>query len=91
MIERHAWFGRFELSGKSAHDLDVDSPDSVTVAKGQAGYNEVPASWSGLQPGVGASVSTGLVPETLAPVYGRRLNWGFGLFVTLRPAEHQGQ
>jgi hypothetical protein len=86
---RHAWFGRLELSEKSAHDLDVDSPESLTVAKAQAGYTRYVGSWSGLQPGVGASVSTGMVPETLVPVYGRRFNWGFGLFVALRPAEHQ--
>ena len=46
----------------------------------------------GLKPGVGASVSAGFVPERLEPVYGGRINPGFGVFVTLRPAAmmHQG-
>ncbi|MEO8256257.1 MAG: hypothetical protein ABI868_02825 [Acidobacteriota bacterium] len=88
---RDAWFGRFELAEKSAHDLDVDSLDSFTVAKAQAGYTRYLPSWNGLQAGIGASVSTGAVPETLVPIYGKRLNWGVGVFMTLRPAEHQGQ
>jgi hypothetical protein len=89
--ERDAWFGRFELSEKSAHDLAVDSSESFTVAKAQAGYTRYVGSWNDLKAGVGASVSTGVVPETLEPVYGRRFNWGFGVFVTLRAAEHRGQ
>ena len=88
--ERDAWFGRFELSEKSAHDLEVDSSESFTVAKAQAGYTRYVGSWNDLKSGVGASVSTGVVPETLEPVYGRRFNWGFGVFVTLRAAEHRG-
>ena len=31
--ERHTWFGRFELAGKSGHDLAIESPDIFTVAK----------------------------------------------------------
>ena len=89
--ERDAWFGRLELSEKSAHDLDVDSPASFTVAKVQAGYTRYFGTWNSLKPGVGASVSTGVVPETLEPLYGRRFNWGFGVFVTLRAAEHRAQ
>jgi hypothetical protein len=89
--ERDAWFGRFELSGKSARDLGVDSPDSFTVAKAQSGYTRYFGSWNGLTCGVGASVSTGVVPETLERVYGSRFNFGFGVFVTLRAAEHRGQ
>jgi hypothetical protein len=87
--ERDAWFGRFELSEKSAHDLSVDSPESFTVAKAQAGYTRYFGSWNGLQSGVGASLSTGVVPVTLEPLYGSRFIWGFGVFVTLRAAEHR--
>ena len=35
---------------------------------------------------MGASVSAGFVPKALEPVYGSRINFGFGVFVTLRPA-----
>jgi hypothetical protein len=35
--ERDTWFGRFEIAGKSAHDLDVHGSDEIfTVAKLQA-------------------------------------------------------
>ena len=42
---------------------------------------------------MGASVSAGFVPERLKPLYGSRINAGFGVFVTMRPAAmtmHQG-
>jgi len=42
--------------------------------------------WKGLKPGVGAAVSAGFVPEELKAAYGSRVNAGFGVFVTLRPA-----
>ena len=35
---------------------------------------------------MGASLSAGFVPKHLEPVYGSRINAGFGVFVTLRPA-----
>lgn len=36
--ERNSWFGRIEVTGKSAHDLDVHETDETfTVAKLQAG------------------------------------------------------
>jgi hypothetical protein len=38
--ERDTWFGRFEIAGKSAHDLDVHGSDGIfTVAKLQGGYH----------------------------------------------------
>jgi YHS domain-containing protein len=91
--ERHAWFGRFEIASKTAHDLAVaETADAFTVAKLQGGYTRYFNAWQGLKPGVGASVSAGFVPESLEPVYGGRINPGFGVFVTLRPAAmmHQG-
>jgi YHS domain-containing protein len=85
--ERHAWFGRFEIASKTAHDLAVaETADAFTVAKLQGGYTRYFSAWQGLKPGVGASVSAGFVPESLEPVYGGRINPGFGVFVTLRPA-----
>jgi len=85
--ERDSWFGRFELSGKSGHDLAIESPDVFTVAKLQAGYTRYFDAWNGLKPGVGAGVSAGLVPDSLKPFYGSRVNVGLAVFVTLRPAE----
>jgi hypothetical protein len=88
--ERDTWFGRFEAGGKPAQDLDVQGADEVfTVAKIQGGYARYLNAWRGLKPGFGASVSTGIVPRSLAAIYGRRVNFGFGLFVTLRPAAHR--
>jgi YHS domain-containing protein len=84
--DRNTWFGRFEIVGKSAHDLaTAESADSFTVAKVQGGYTRYLKAWNGLQPGVGGSLSAGLVPERLEAVYGSRVNAGFGVFVTLRP------
>lgn len=84
-----AWFGRFEAGGKAAHDLDVHGSDEVfNVAKIQGGYTRYLAPWRGLNPGFGASISAGLVPERLEPFYGSRVNPGFAIFVTLRPAPH---
>ena len=85
--ERDTWFGRFELSGKSGHDLAIESPETFTVAKLQGGYTRYFDTWNGLKPGIGAGVSAGLVPESLKPFYGSRVNVGLAVFVTLRPAE----
>ena len=85
--DRDTWFGRFEVVGKSAHDLAVpDSPDSFTVAKLQGGYTRYLKAWNSLQPGLGASISAGVVPQALQSLYGSRVNVGFGVFLTLRPA-----
>jgi YHS domain-containing protein len=85
--DRDTWFGRFEIAGKSSHDLVVgESPEDFTVAKLQGGYTRYLEAWNGLQPGVGGSVSAGLVPDRLRSLYGSRVNVGFGVFLTLRPA-----
>lgn len=57
-----------------------------TVGKVQAGYTRYLSAWNGLKPGVGAAISAGIVPGSLAPFYGRRVNVGFGAFLTVRPA-----
>lgn len=85
--ERHTWFGRLELSGKSGHDLTIESQDIFTVAKLQAGYTRYFDTWRGLKPGVGAGLSAGFVPESLKQFYGGRVNVGIAVFVTVRPAE----
>jgi hypothetical protein len=85
--DRDSWFGRFEAVGKTAHDLALeDSADAFTVAKLQVGYTRYLSAWKGLKPGVGAAASAGFVPEKLRAAYGSRVNVGFGVFVTLRPA-----
>lgn len=85
--EQDTYFGRFEVGGKSAHDLDVhDVEDIFTVAKLQAGYVRYFEPWGSLKPGIGATLSMSLVPTALESVYGQRATFGFGLFVTLRPA-----
>jgi len=83
--DRHSWFGRFELSEKTAHDLDVDTTGTFTIAKLSGGYTRYFAAQHGFAPGLGAGVSAGFVPESLVPLYGRRVNPGFAAFVTIRP------
>ena len=85
--DRDSWFGRFETASKTAHDLALDeSRDAFTLAKLQGGYTRYLSAWKGLKPGVGAAVSAGFVPRRLEDAYGNRVNAGFGVFVTLRPA-----
>ena len=87
--ERDVWFGRFEIAGKAAHDLDIHGADEIfTVSKLQTGYTRYLKPWRGVTPGFGASLSFGFVPEDLRAAYGSRVNTGFGLFVTLKPAGH---
>ena len=85
--DRDTWFGRFEVVGKRARDLAIaQSADSFAVAKLQGGYTRYFKAWNGLQPGLGGSLSAGLVSERLQSLYGSRVNPGFGVFLTLRPA-----
>ena len=84
--DRDTWFGRFEVVGKSAHDLDVPGDDQFTVSKAQGGYTRYFATRNGVKPGFGLSVSSGFVPASLKPVYGSRANLGAGVFLTVRPA-----
>jgi hypothetical protein len=86
--DRDAFFGRLELSGKSAHDLAIESTDVFTVAKLQAGYTRYLDSWKGLKPGAGLDVSAGIVPPSLESVYGGRVNLGVAVYLTVRPSDH---
>ncbi len=85
--ERDSWFGRLELSQKAGRDLAIDGDEPFAVAKLQAGYTRYFQAWHGLRPGVGAELSAGVVPDSLKSSYGGRVNGGFGVFVTLRPAD----
>ena len=92
LADRDTWYGRLEAVGKSAHDLVVAaSADDFTVAKAQAGYTRYLSGRNRFQPGFGAGVSLGLVPESLKPAYGGRINAGIALYVTLRPAAMHAQ
>jgi YHS domain-containing protein len=85
--DRDSWFGRFEAVSKTAHDLAVrESAEAFTVAKLQGGYTRYFDAWKGFKPGVGGAVSAGFVPEDLKAAYGSRVNFGVGVFLTLRPA-----
>jgi hypothetical protein len=85
--DRDSVFGRFEVAGKTAHDLAVaESDEAFTVAKLQGGYTRYLDAWREFKPGIGASLSAGFVPEPLESAYGSRVNIGFAVFVTLRPA-----
>lgn len=85
--DRDSWFGRFEVAGKTAHDLALDESDEAfTVAKLQGGYTRYLDAWNGFKPGIGASLSAGFVPAELKAAYGSRVNMGFAVFLTLRPA-----
>ena len=84
--DRDVWFGRLEWSQKTSHDLDLAVDDVFEVGKLQGGYTRYLAGWKGMKPGVGAALSAGIVPGELEAAYGRRVNAGAGVFVTLRPA-----
>jgi hypothetical protein len=88
--ERDTFFGRFEIGGKAAHDLDIHDSDEVfTVAKLQGGYTRYLPAWRALKPGIGGSLSLGIVPSSLSTTYGARVNPGIAVFVTVRPAAHR--
>jgi YHS domain-containing protein len=88
--DRDSWFGRVEVVGKTAHDLDITSeaPIDLTpfaLTKLQGGYTRY-LDGGALKPGVGVVVSAAFVPEHLRATYGSRVNAGFGVFLTVRPA-----
>jgi hypothetical protein len=85
--ERDAWYGRLEISEKTGHDLAIESPDVFTVGRISAGYTRYFGSWHGFKPGAGAALSAGIAPGSLEPVYGSRVNFGFAVYLTIRPGE----
>jgi hypothetical protein len=85
--DRDVLFGRVDVGGKAAHDLDVHGSDEIfTVAKLQGGYVRYFNASPGWKAGIGASVSLSLVPRGLESVYDGRATPGVGVFVALRPA-----
>ncbi len=88
LSDQHLFFGRLELAQKTSHDLDLHGPDDevFTVGKLQVGYSRFLAPVKGWRPGLGGSLSVGILPEGLSSTYGGRAPLGFGLFFTLRPA-----
>src|SRR5262245_43910149 len=85
--DRDSVYGRFEVVGKTDHDLDLGETNEVfTVAKLQGGYTRYFRNWKGLKPGLGISVSAGFVPNALEAAYGGRVNAGVAVYATLRPA-----
>jgi YHS domain-containing protein len=86
--QQNTVYGRFEVVGKTAHDLVVPEAlgDAFTLSKIQGGYTRYLRSWNGFQPGLGAGVSLAVVPDTLKPAYGSRANTGFAVYLTIRPA-----
>jgi hypothetical protein len=87
--DRDALYGRVEWSQKTLHDLAVFAPGVLYLAKLQVGYTRYTAPRHGWRPGIGGSVSTGIVSPALAPEYGGRANIGASLYVTMRPAIHE--
>ena len=78
-----------KIGGKEAHDLSLHGPRQVfTLAKLQTGYTRYVRPIGGLQAGVGAMISAAIVPDALSTVFGSRVNRGFGVYLTLRPARH---
>jgi hypothetical protein len=86
---RDVLYGRFEWAEKSGHDLVVPHHGIFDVTKLQGGYTRYLTSWKGLMPGVGGALSMGIVRGSPQPVYGNRVNPGFSVYLTLRPAPHQ--
>ena len=85
--DRDTWFGRLEVVQKTAHDLEVvATQDRFTVSKIQGGYTRYIRATGSFKAGLGGAVSAAIVPGELAPVYGRRVNPGVAVFLTLRPA-----
>src|SRR5262249_49421163 len=90
-------FGRFEVGGKTAHELALDeTEDTFTVAKLQGGYTRYLPAFRRIKPGIGGALSVGLVPNALKMVYGSRANVGAAVFLTVRPtfmspASHSAQ
>jgi len=85
----NTWFGRVEVAGKPADALHVhESTDVFTVGRIQGGYVRYLSPRSGLQPGLGLTMSVSLVPAALEARYGGRAAPGLGVFLTLRPAAH---
>ena len=84
--DRDVWFGRFEIAGKTGHDLHLAPENELfTVAKLQGGYTRYLPPRRGFAAGLGAALSAGIVPDDIRAAYGGRVNPGAAIFVTVRP------
>ncbi len=83
----HRWFGRIEVAGKPAHDLHADefSPDVLSMARIQVGYQHHLATLGLLDLSGGATLFAGLVEPRLAPRYEGRVVPGVGILLRLAP------
>jgi YHS domain-containing protein len=87
LADRDTWFGRFEVTQKGPHDLDVpETKETFTLSKLQGGYTRYASLGAGFKAGVGGAISLAIVPGDIASAYGRRVNPGMAVFLTLRPA-----
>lgn len=88
--DRHTVFGRAEVGAMPAHHLHAHeySRSVFAIGKLQVGYVRHCSATKGLVPGIGGTVSLGLLPPALAPRYAGRVAPGFGMFLSLRPARH---
>ena len=87
--EHDTWFGRIEWTAKPASDLELGARTTVhDLVKAQLGYAAYFAVGRHMTAGFGGSISAGVVPPALTPFYGRRVNTGMALFLTVRPSAH---
>lgn len=85
--DRDTWFGRLEVAQKTPEELSVPATrETFTVSKLQGGYTRYMSVGVGFKAGVGTALSLGIVPGELKSAYGRRMNPGIAVFLTLRPA-----
>jgi hypothetical protein len=86
--DRNVLYSRFEWTSKTGHDLGLVNHDIVESVKLQGGFTHYFRSYAGLTPGAGATAQLSIVPRDLETIYGGRMNPGFGVYLTLRPAGH---
>ena len=86
--DRNVAYGRFEWTSKTGHDLDLATDETVGTVKIQGGFTRYLRSYAGMMFGAGAEAQMSIVPENLESVYGRRINPGFGVYLTVRPTGH---
>ncbi len=82
-----AFFGRAELVGKPAEDLELAGDEVFPVGALSLGYLYERDISSSFVWGIGVQGSVSVVPDDLAPVYGGQALPGGMVFVRLRPAE----
>jgi hypothetical protein len=86
--ERNVAYGRFEWTSKTGHDLNLADGATVETVKVQGGFTRYLRSYAGVMFGAGAEAQMSIVPRDLVTLYGRRVNPGFGVYVTVRPNGH---